>query len=352
MDEVDQALWAVEGIALIVLAAGSAMRVIRGRRTRDALAAIVLDLARGTEAGRLQDRLRSMLGDPGLALAYPTGDGRLVDATGAPAPSLDGPGRRITPLVRDGDVVAVIGHRAGLEHDADRMAAIATGAGLALDNERLLAESRARLADIRASRARVVEAGDRERARLERDLHDGAQQRLAGLALAVRMTRSALPPGQAGMVGPSVEPDAAAALEDAEAEVRQRSPTSARSRMASTLPSWPTWGWGLRQPRSPRPGMSPSSSRRCPPAGCPSPWRRRRTSSSRRRPPAPVPARPAPTARASTTGSGCASPSMASTRRVLDLTDLEDRVGALDGTLTMTTVDDAMVIEVDLPCGS
>ena len=82
VDSVDQALWAVAGIALIVLAAGSAMRVVRGRRTRDALAAIVLDLARGTEAGRLQDRLRSLLGDPRLALAYPTGDGRLVDARG------------------------------------------------------------------------------------------------------------------------------------------------------------------------------------------------------------------------------------------------------------------------------
>ena len=353
VDSVDQALWGVAGIALITLAAGSVMRVVRGRRTRDALAAIVLDLARGTEAGRLQDRLRSVLGDPRLTLAYPTGDGRLVDARGAPSPSLDGPGRHVTPLVRDGDDVAVIGHRAGLEHDADRMAAIATGAGLALDNERLLAESRARLADIRASRARVVEAGDRERARLERDLHDGAQQRLAGLALAVRMTRSALPAGEAGMAGPSVEPDAAAALEDAEAEVR------------AAIADLREVAHGIYPAVLADMGLGPAAASlaeaghvafviEAMPAG---------------RLPVPVEATAYLVLAEAPTRAGARQARAHGARvddrlrvrlaldgidtgRVLDLTDLEDRVGALDGTLTTTTVDDAMVIEVELPCVS
>src|SRR5439155_625935 len=68
-------------------------------------------------------------------------------------------------------------------------------ARLALENERLQAEVRARLDELRASRARIVEAGDRERSRLERDLHDGAQQRLVALVLSVRLLRSRLSSG-------------------------------------------------------------------------------------------------------------------------------------------------------------
>ena len=66
---------------------------------------------------------------------------------------------------------------------------VGAAAALALDNERLEAELRARLEELRASRARIVEAGDSERRRLERDLHDGAQQRLVALALTLRLGR-------------------------------------------------------------------------------------------------------------------------------------------------------------------
>jgi signal transduction histidine kinase len=59
---------------------------------------------------------------------------------------------------------------------------------LALENARLQALVRVQLAEVRASRARIIEAGDRERRRIERNLHDGAQQRLVGLALLLRMT--------------------------------------------------------------------------------------------------------------------------------------------------------------------
>ena len=81
----DTAAWAVQAVALIALAAGSCRRIARGRRTRSAVAEVVLELARGTEAGRLQERLRVLLGDPQLVLAYPAGDGRLVGASGAAA---------------------------------------------------------------------------------------------------------------------------------------------------------------------------------------------------------------------------------------------------------------------------
>jgi len=353
VDEIDRVTWAVRAIALIVLAAGSGARIVRARRTRDAIAAIVLDLARGTEAGRLQDRLRSVLGDPGLVLAYPTGDGRLVDARGATAPPLDGPGRHATPLVRDGDVVAVIGHRAGIELDADRMTGIAAGAGLALDHERLLAESRARLADIRASRARVVEAGDRERARLERDLHDGAQQRLAGLALAIRVARSGVVAGGALTQGESSAPaPTEAALADAETEVRAAI-ADVREVAHGIYPAvLADMGLGpavvaLAEAGSVIFVVEAMPAERLPVA----------VEATAYLVIAEMPARAG--AVHATVGSEVGDGRLrvrivvdGVAGRDVELTDLEDRVGALDGSLVATRDGDTMVIEVSLPCAS
>jgi signal transduction histidine kinase len=70
--------------------------------------------------------------------------------------------------------------------------AVASAAGLALENERLLAESRARLDEVQDSRARIIEASVTERRRLERNLHDGAQQRLVTLSLHLRMAQETL----------------------------------------------------------------------------------------------------------------------------------------------------------------
>ena len=213
---VERATWTIEACALIILAAGSVLRIVRARQTRSAVARIVLELA-GTDAGGLQDRLRGLLGDPELVLAYPAGGGPLVTVRGEPTILGPEPGRRVTPLVRRGDVVAAIEHREGITEDADRMGEIIGAAGLALEHERLVAVSRARLAELRASRARVVEASDRERRRLERDLHDGAQQRLVGLALAIRLARSN-PPIEDQRA--SEEGAKEAALETAESELR------------------------------------------------------------------------------------------------------------------------------------
>ena len=83
--------------------------------------------------------------------------------------------------------------------------------GLALENERLQAELRAQLAELRASRARIVSAGDEERRRLERDLHDGAQQRLLSLGLALQLARAKIGQESNG---------AGALLDEADAELR------------------------------------------------------------------------------------------------------------------------------------
>jgi signal transduction histidine kinase len=106
-----------------------------------------------------------------------------------------------TSLVREGRPVAVIGHAPGLFGDDQLVEEVTAAARLALENERLQAEVSARLEELRRSRARIVEAGDTERRRLERDLHDGAQQRLVGLALSLRLLRSRLSDEAAAELG-------------------------------------------------------------------------------------------------------------------------------------------------------
>jgi signal transduction histidine kinase len=105
----------------------------------------------------------------------------------------------------------VLAHAPGLLEDEQLVDEVTAAARLALENERLRAEVRARLAELSASRARIVAAADAERKRLERDLHDGSQQRLVALALSLRLLRSRLP----------ADPDVAALLDEAEAELER-----------------------------------------------------------------------------------------------------------------------------------
>ena len=91
-------------------------------------------------------------------------------------------------------------HDPALAEDPALLDAVSMAAGLALENERLLAELRAQLEQLRESRTRIVEAGDTERRRLERNLHDGAQQRLVSLALALGLAESKVEPEPATAV--------------------------------------------------------------------------------------------------------------------------------------------------------
>jgi signal transduction histidine kinase len=184
-------LWLGQAAALVALAGIVGWSWIRARHARDVVARLVLELAESPPPGGLRDALARIVGDPELVLAYPLGDdGRLVDAAGAPVEL--GAERHRTQLVREGRPVAVLAHADGLLSDEQVVDEVAAAARLALENERLQAEIQARLSELRASRARIVATGDAERRRLERDLHDGAQQRLVGLALSLRMLRSQL----------------------------------------------------------------------------------------------------------------------------------------------------------------
>jgi len=151
-----------------------------------------------SERGDLRDALAGALGDPDLSLAFwlPEQE-RYVDAAGAPVdlPPDGDPGRAVTEIERDGRHVAAIVHDRALAEDRESVRAAGAAIGLLLENQRLEAELRAHVVELRASRSRLVEAGDAARRKLERDLHDGAQSRLIALALSLRLARARMDDG-------------------------------------------------------------------------------------------------------------------------------------------------------------
>jgi signal transduction histidine kinase len=109
--------------------------------------------------------------------------------------ALDDPGRAGTEIERDGAPGAAIVHDPALLEDRELVRTAGAAAALALENERLAAELRARYDDLRAASARLVAAGDAARRRIERDLHDGAQQRLVSLSVMLNLARRQVEPG-------------------------------------------------------------------------------------------------------------------------------------------------------------
>jgi len=209
----DRRLWLAQAAALAGLAAAVAWGLLRTRRTRSSLARLVVELGESAQAGGLRDALARALADPELEIAYPVGEGRYADAHGRTVDVARVEDQAATPLLRDGRPVAILVHRAGLLDNPELVQEVASAARLALDNERLQAEARAQLEDLRSSRVRIIEAGDAERRRLERDLHDGAQQRLVGLSLALRLLRL--------QFGSKPDHVLVARLDEAEAELRE-----------------------------------------------------------------------------------------------------------------------------------
>jgi signal transduction histidine kinase len=192
-DPTDRALWAAQLAALVLVAAGIAWARVRARRMRGRLARLVVDLGQSPPPGGLRDQLASAFGDPSLQLLYARDDDpRWVDGDGRPAALPHDPHRQVTRLrAGDRDLAAVV-HRPGLLEEPAMAAELADAARLALEHERLRAIRRAQLESLRASRERIVATADAERRSLERDLHDGAQQRLATLAIAIRLARRQL----------------------------------------------------------------------------------------------------------------------------------------------------------------
>jgi signal transduction histidine kinase len=188
-DPAFRTIFALGCAAVILLAAGLAWAAVRTRVQRRAVARITASLGQAPPPGSLQTALAQAVGDPELWIAYWLPDAqRYVDANGRPvAEPVAAPGRAVTALVRDGRQIAVVSHTAALPNLEPELGAAVR---LALENERLQAQALAQLDQLRASRVRIVETGDNERRRLERDLHDGAQQRLLALSYDLRLARA------------------------------------------------------------------------------------------------------------------------------------------------------------------
>jgi PAS domain S-box-containing protein len=138
----------------------------------------------------LRDAIAEAVNDPSLEIAYWNSEdpGGWVDGNGErvalPRPSSS---RRLTEIRGSRGRVAVLVHDAGLEH-APMITDVARGFVLmALENQRLESQLRFSLRELRASRLRILSAADQERRRIERDLHDGAQQRLVGLGIQLEL---------------------------------------------------------------------------------------------------------------------------------------------------------------------
>ena len=160
------------------------------RLARLAVAALVVELGETPAPGGLREALARALGDPSLELAYWLRDDTFVDADGhaVSLPAADS-GRVATAVEHSGLPVAALIHDESLSDHPELVDGVVAAAGLALENERLQAQLRARLEDLRSSRARLVETADAERRRLERNLHDGAQQRLVALSLSLALAQ-------------------------------------------------------------------------------------------------------------------------------------------------------------------
>jgi signal transduction histidine kinase len=217
--DVFQAIYLVLATSVAALAAGTSWAVFQLRRTRQAIDRLVLELAEAPPPGGLQRALADALGDPTLAVHYWLPDSAsFVDDHGkASKPPPSGSGQAVTSITRGGTLVALVSSDASLLDGADLERRIGSAARLAVENERLRAEVLARLAAVRESRARIVEAGDATRRRLERDLHDGAQQRLLALSYTLRLAHAqALSDGEeelAVLLG-GARDDAGRALDD------------------------------------------------------------------------------------------------------------------------------------------
>jgi signal transduction histidine kinase len=200
--------------------------MLQQRLARGAVAQLMVELD-GAAGLNLREALSRALGDPGLAVGYwLPATGAYVDSAGHPFdPTADGPGQATTVVQRNGQPVAALVHDDALQDDRKLVDSVCAAAGMALENERLRADLEARLVELSASRERLVRAAESERHRLERDLHDGAQQQLVAIAMSIAMAESNL----------RTNPVAAASALD-----------EARDRLASAMDELRTLSQGIR----------------------------------------------------------------------------------------------------------
>jgi signal transduction histidine kinase len=221
-DPLYAAIFQLEAWAVVALAAGAASGLLRARWARRALTNLATQLGAAPKPGSLAAVLSRTTGDPTLEVAYWLPDShRFVNGSGEEVlvPARDSR-RAIAQIVREGEPIAVISHDPALVDPSGLVQAIGPAARVAIDNERLQAELLAQLAELQASQVRVVQTSDAERRRLERNLHDAAQQAVLALSYDIRLAMTTAHGSGGGDLGQLLE-RAMTAVQSALDELRQ-----------------------------------------------------------------------------------------------------------------------------------
>ena len=225
-DAVDQIVPAIVGsepgivffpplVARLLIPLAFLFGLVRARLDRLVVGDLVLELD-ASGAGTMQAALARALHDPGLRVGYRLDDGdEFVDSEGKTLVlPVEDPNHAVTYVARGDTQLAAIVHEHALLEQPALIEAVSAAVGLALDNERLHAQLRNQLEILRASRARLVRTADSERRRLERDLHDGAQQRLLALGLALNMLRARVDDAESAQLLAEAEEELATAVSE------------------------------------------------------------------------------------------------------------------------------------------
>jgi len=170
----------LSSLALVPVVMG--LRLVTSRWDRPELAGLVVDL--GSASGELQPAVAAALEDPSAQVLHSVDGERLLDEDGQTVAEEDlAPDRSLTRIRSGERLIGGLVHDREHREDPARLTAVVAAIGLALDVNRLNREVMAQLGEVQASRRRIIEAGDAARQRVERDLHDGAQQRLVALGM-------------------------------------------------------------------------------------------------------------------------------------------------------------------------
>ena len=190
-------LW---GLAIALLAGALWLGLMRRRLlVGEVLGRLTARLSNGVDACRLREVLRTAVADPTLEVLIPDGPVRWLDGDGHSHSRLPaGPGRAAT-LIPDGNGAAAVAliHGDALRADQELLSAISALVLGTVRHQDATSKLAAAMRQLEQSRRRIAEAGDLERARIERDLHDGAQQRLMMLRIRLSLVEEQLRPDSA-----------------------------------------------------------------------------------------------------------------------------------------------------------